>query len=97
MAYAAGKAGWMSLTRGLARELAGEGITVNTVAPGYIKTAFHEGRPPEAARAAVEQIPDGRLGQPEDVAATVRYLASPEASYVTGQALHVNGGWWFGT
>lgn len=97
MAYAAAKAGLIGLTRGLARELSGEGITVNAVAPGYIETAFHEGRPPHAAAAAREQIPAGRLGQPDDVAAAVRYLVSPEASYVTGQVLHVNGGWWFGT
>jgi len=97
MAYAAAKAGLVGLTRGLARELSGEGITVNAVAPGYIDTAFHAGRPPEAARAAIAQIRAGRLGQPGDVAAAVAYLASPEASYVTGQVLHINGGWWFGT
>lgn len=97
MAYAAAKAGLLGLTRGVARELSGEGVTVNTIAPGYIETAFHEGRPPEAAAAAAKQIPAGRLGKPDDVAAAVRYLISPDASYVTGQVLHVNGGWWFGT
>jgi 3-oxoacyl-[acyl-carrier protein] reductase len=97
MAYAAAKAGLIGLTRGLARELSGEGITANAVAPGYIDTPFHKGRPKEAADAAVAQIPAARLGQPKDVAAAVRFLASDEASYMTGQVVHVNGGWWFGT
>lgn len=97
MAYAAAKAGLVGLARGLARELSADGITVNAVAPGYIDTAFHAGRPPGTAQAAAAQIPAGRLGQAADVAAAVGYLASPEASYVTGQVLHVNGGWWFGS
>jgi 3-oxoacyl-[acyl-carrier protein] reductase len=96
MAYAAAKAGLLGLTRGLARELSGQGITANVVAPGYIETAFHTGRAPEATDAARQQIPAGRLGQPKDVAAAVNYLISPDAGYVTGQVLHVNGGWWFG-
>jgi 3-oxoacyl-[acyl-carrier protein] reductase len=90
--YAASKAGVIGLTKALARELASRNITVNAVAPGFIDTDMTRNLPDEAKTALVLQIPAGRLGSPEDVAAAVLYLASPDASYVTGQTLSVNGG-----
>ena len=90
--YAASKAGVIGLTKALARELASRNITVNAVAPGFIDTDMTRNLPDEAKTALVAQIPAGRLGSPEDVAAAVLYLASPDASYVTGQTLSVNGG-----
>ncbi|QXL84531.1 3-oxoacyl-ACP reductase FabG [Comamonas sp. NLF-1-9] len=90
--YAAAKAGVAGMTRALARELASRGITVNCVAPGFIATDMTAGLPEEQHKALLGQIPLGRLGSPEDVAHAVAYLASPEAGYVTGQELHVNGG-----
>lgn len=92
--YAAAKAGLAGMTRALARELGNRGITVNCVAPGFIATDMTAALPEEQQKALSAQIPLGRLGQPEDVAAAVAYLASPEAGYVTGQELHVNGGMW---
>jgi 3-oxoacyl-[acyl-carrier protein] reductase len=90
--YAAAKAGIAGLTRALAREIGSRGITVNCVAPGFIDTDMTRALP-EAQRAAlVGQIPLGRLGQADDVAAAVVFLASPGAAYVTGTTLHVNGG-----
>jgi len=90
--YAAAKAGVTGMTRALARELGGRDITVNCVAPGFIDTDMTRALT-EAQRAALlAQIPLGRLGTPEDVAAAVVYLASPAAGYVTGAVLHVNGG-----
>ncbi len=90
--YAAAKAGLVGMTRALAQEVGSRGITVNIVAPGFITTAMTEGLP-EAERARLaERIPLGRFGTPEDVAAAVIYLASPEAAWVTGATLHVNGG-----
>jgi 3-oxoacyl-[acyl-carrier protein] reductase len=90
--YAAAKAGVAGMTRSLARELGSRNITVNCVAPGFIDTDMTRALP-EASRAALlAQIPLGRLGAPQDVAAAVAYLASPGADYVTGAVLHVNGG-----
>jgi len=90
--YAAAKAGLAGMTRALARELGSRGITVNCVAPGFINTDMTATLPEEQQKALLSQIPLGHLGQPEDVAHAVAYLASPHAGYVTGQELHVNGG-----
>jgi 3-oxoacyl-[acyl-carrier protein] reductase len=90
--YAAAKAGVAGMTRALARELGSRNITVNCVAPGFIDTDMTKALP-EASRAAlVGGIALGRLGQPEEIAAAVAFLASPGAAYVTGTTLHVNGG-----
>jgi 3-oxoacyl-[acyl-carrier protein] reductase len=90
--YAAAKAGLVGLTKSLARELGSRNITVNAVAPGFIQTAMTD-RMTEAARQALtSQIPLERLGQPGDVASAVAYLASEDASYVTGHVLNVSGG-----
>lgn len=90
--YAAAKAGVAGMTRALARELGSRGITVNCVAPGFIDTDMTASLPEEQHKALLTQIPLGHLGQPADIAHAVAYLASPQASYVTGQELHVNGG-----
>jgi len=90
--YAAAKAGVAGLTRALARELGARNITVNCVAPGFIATDMTEGLPEAAKAALMAQIPLGRLGQADEVAAAVAYLASAGAGYVTGTELHVNGG-----
>ena len=90
--YAAAKAGVAGMTRALARELGSRNITVNCVAPGFIETDMTAGLPEEQHKALLGQIPLGHLGKPSDVAHAVAYLASPQADYVTGQELHVNGG-----
>jgi len=90
--YAASKAGVAGLTRALARELGSRNITVNCVAPGFIATDMTDGLPAAAKAALLASIPLGRLGAPEEVAHAVAFLASPQASYVTGTELHVNGG-----
>ena len=94
--YAAAKAALDGMTRGLAKELAPRRITVNSVAPGFIaETPFHAAHtPPEAQRASVAAIPLGRAGAPQDVAAAVAFLASPEAGFCTGTVVDVNGGAW---
>jgi 3-oxoacyl-[acyl-carrier protein] reductase len=90
--YAAAKAGVAGMTRALARELGSRGITVNCVAPGFIETDMTSALPEEQRKALLGQIPLGHLGQPADIAHAVAYLASPQAGYVTGQEIHVNGG-----
>ena len=90
--YAAAKAGVAGLTRALAREIGSRGITVNCVAPGFIDTDMTKALPEAQRGALLGQIPLGRLGQVDDVAAAVVFLASPGAAYVTGTTLHVNGG-----
>ncbi len=90
--YAAAKAGLAGLTKALAQEVGSRGITVNLVAPGFVETAMTAGLGEGQRAKLAEAIPLGRLGQPEDVAAAVLYLASDEAAWVTGATLHVNGG-----
>jgi len=90
--YAAAKAGVVGLTRALAREVGSRNITVNCVAPGFIDTDMTRALSEEQRTALLAQIPLGRLGAVEDVAAAVAYLASPQAGYVTGSVMHVNGG-----
>jgi 3-oxoacyl-[acyl-carrier protein] reductase len=90
--YAAAKAGIIGLTKSAARELAARGVTVNAVAPGYIVTPMTAGLPESVRKDLTQRIPMQRLGQPEDVANAVLFLASDMASYITGQTLHVDGG-----
>ena len=90
--YAAAKAGMIGMSKSLAREVAARGITVNCIAPGFIETPMTEALNEKQREAILAQIPSGRLGTPEDVAAAALYLASPEAAYVTGHVLSVNGG-----
>lgn len=90
--YAAAKAGVIGLTKTLAREYARKGVTVNAVAPGFIKTRMLADVPEKALEAVVNMTPVGRLGEPAEIAAAVAFLAMPEASYVTGHVLDVNGG-----
>jgi 3-oxoacyl-[acyl-carrier protein] reductase len=90
--YAAAKAGVAGMTRALARELGSRGITVNCVAPGFIDTDMTRMLGETQTAALLQQIPVGRLGAPADIAHAVAYLASPQASYITGTTLHVNGG-----
>ncbi|MDE2618841.1 MAG: 3-oxoacyl-[acyl-carrier-protein] reductase [Sphingomonadales bacterium] len=90
--YAAAKGGLVAMSKSLAQELASRNITVNCVAPGFIRTAMTEVLPDAQKEALNSRIPMGRMGEGEDIAAAVAYLASKEAGYVTGQTLHVNGG-----
>lgn len=90
--YAAAKAGVAGMTRALARELGSRHITVNCIAPGFIETDMTASLPEEQQKALLGQIPLGHLGKPADIAHAVAYLASPQAGYVTGQEIHVNGG-----
>ncbi len=94
--YGAAKAGLVGLTKSMARELAARNVTVNCVAPGYIVTDMTSGLSGEIQEAIKLQIPLGTLGQPEDVAAAVAFLASADSNYMTGQTLHVNGGMYMG-
>ena len=90
--YASSKAALLGLTRSLAREYASRGITVNAVAPGFVETDMTHELSDAARRGIIEQTPLGRIGRPEEVAAAVVFLASEEASYITGQVVRVNGG-----
>jgi len=90
--YAAAKAGVAGMTRSLARELGSRGITVNCVAPGFIATDMTDALPEAQKTALLAQIPLGRLGRPQEIADAVAFLASPQAAYITGCELHVNGG-----
>ncbi len=90
--YAAAKAGIAGFTKALAREVASRGITVNTVAPGFIDTDMTRDLPDEQRARLRSEIPLGRFGSPEDVASVIAFLASPEAGYITGETIHVNGG-----
>jgi 3-oxoacyl-[acyl-carrier protein] reductase len=90
--YAASKAGIMGFTKTLAREVAGRGITVNAVAPGFIRTEMTEVLSGKVKESLLQLIPMGRAGEPEDVAEAVWWLCSDAAAYITGQVIHVNGG-----
>jgi 3-oxoacyl-[acyl-carrier protein] reductase len=90
--YAASKAGMVGMSKAIAAEVAGRGITVNCVAPGFITTAMTDKLSEDQKAKLLTAVPAGRMGTPEEIAAAVVYLASPEAAYVTGATLHVNGG-----
>ena len=90
--YAASKAGIIGMTKSLAAEVASRNITVNCIAPGYIKTAMTESLTEKQTSELLKLVPSGRMGVPEDIAASVLYLSSEEASYLTGQTIHINGG-----
>jgi len=90
--YAAAKAGMIAMAKSLAQEVAARGVTVNTIAPGFIETAMTNALADKQKDAILSLVPAGRFGAPDDVAAAAVYLASHEAAYVTGQTLHVNGG-----
>ncbi len=90
--YAASKAGLIGLTKALAQEMASRGITVNAVAPGYIATDMTAVLSDEVRQKILAAVPLGRMGKPEDIATAVKFLASEDAAYITGQVLAVNGG-----
>ncbi len=90
--YAAAKAGVIGFTKSLAREVASRGITVNTVSPGFIETDMTKALTDEQRTITLNQVPAGRLGDPKEIAATVAFLASEGAAYITGETIHVNGG-----
>ncbi len=94
--YSAAKAGMIGFSKSLARELGPRGITVNTVAPGFIDTDMTKALADEHKQVLLNQIPLNRLGQPEEIAAAVVFLASPEASYISGETINVNGGMYMG-
>jgi len=90
--YAAAKAGVIGFTKSMAREVASRGVTVNTVAPGFIETDMTKALNDDQRAATLSNVPAGRLGDPREIASAVAFLASPEAAYITGETLHVNGG-----
>lgn len=94
--YAVAKGGLISLTRTLAREVARKGITVNAVAPGFIETDMTSAVPPDVLDNIRKTTPIGRLGKPEEVAEAVRFLVAPQAAFITGEVLNVNGGLYMG-
>ncbi len=94
--YAASKAGIEGFSRALAKEMGSRGITVNAVAPGFIATDMTKDLPEKQAEILLSSIPLGRLGQPEEIAAVVGFLASDSGAYITGETLHVNGGMYMG-
>ncbi|RJS95090.1 3-oxoacyl-ACP reductase FabG [Salinisphaera sp. Q1T1-3] len=94
--YSAAKAGLLGLTRSMAREVGSRNITVNAIAPGFIETDMTRVLPEDTREAMLAQIPLGRLGSVEDIAAAVAFLVSPEASYITGETLSINGGLYMG-
>ena len=90
--YAASKGGMIAMTKSIAAEVASRGITANVIAPGFIKTAMTDVLPEEIKAAYLKQIPAGRFGDPADIGPAAVFLASDEASYITGQTIHINGG-----
>ncbi|MDX1451172.1 MAG: 3-oxoacyl-ACP reductase FabG [Oleiphilaceae bacterium] len=94
--YCASKAGIEGFTRSLAKEISGRGITINAVAPGFIETDMTEELPDATKASMLATIPMARLGQPDEIAAAVNFLSSDDASYITGEILHVNGGMFMG-
>jgi len=90
--YATSKAGLLGFTKSLAREVASRGITVNTIAPGFIDTDMTQSLTDEQKEGIFSQVPANRLGKPEEIASTVAFLASDAAAYITGETIHVNGG-----
>jgi 3-oxoacyl-[acyl-carrier protein] reductase len=90
--YAASKAGLIGMSKSIASECASRGITINCIAPGFIKTAMTDALNPDQQTKITANIPSGKFGLPEDIAATAAFLASDEAGYITGQTIHVNGG-----
>lgn len=92
--YASAKAGIIAFTKVLSKELASRKINVNAVAPGVVLTEMGASIPEAAREQMLQQIPMNRFGEPEEIASVILYLCSPLSSYVTGQTLHVNGGWW---
>jgi len=90
--YAASKAGMIGMTKSFAQEIATRGVTANCIAPGFIETAMTAELPENVVDNMLKSIPQGRMGQADEIAASVAFLASDEASYITGQTLHVNGG-----
>ena len=92
--YAASKSGVIALTKVLARELAKRRITVNAVAPGVVETDMGRSIPEETRKQMLTQVPLGRFGEPEDIANAILFLCSDLACYITGQVIHVNGGWY---
>jgi 3-oxoacyl-[acyl-carrier protein] reductase len=90
--YGASKAGIIGFTKSLARELGSRGVRANVVAPGYVKSRLTDVLPEDVTKTMLAATPLGRLGEPEDVAAAVRFLCSDEASYITGEVLLVDGG-----